>query len=61
VAILAIAAGHAVQILKRYYEDYAVLGDSRAAVISSIGHTGPVMVTAGLIAASGFASLATSR
>ena len=59
VAILAIAAGHAVQILKRYYEDYAVLGDSRAAVISSIGHTGPVMVTAGLIAASGFASLAT--
>jgi uncharacterized protein len=59
VAILAIAAGHAVQILKRYYEDYAVLGNSRAAVISSIGHTGPVMVTAGLIAASGFASLAT--
>jgi len=59
VAILAIAAGHAVQILKRYYEDYAVLGDSQAAVISSIGQTGPVMVTAGLIAASGFASLAT--
>lgn len=59
VAILAIAAGHAVQILKRYYEDYAVAGSSRAAVISSIEHTGPVMVTAGLIAASGFASLAT--
>src|SRR5262249_24340733 len=59
VAILAIAAGHAVQILKRYYEDYSVVGNSRAAVISSIGHTGAVMVTAGLIAASGFASLAT--
>ena len=26
VAILAIAAGHAVQILKRYYEEYAALG-----------------------------------
>src|SRR4029077_3642724 len=43
VAILAIAAGHAVQILKRYYEDYAVLGDSQAAVISSIGQTGSVV------------------
>jgi len=59
VAILAVAAGHAVQILKRYYEEYAVLGDSRAAVVSSVTHVGPVMVTAGLIAAAGFASLAT--
>ena len=59
VAILAVAAGHAVQILKRYYEEYAVLGDSRAAVVSSVAHVGPVMVTAGFIAAAGFASLAT--
>jgi uncharacterized protein len=59
VAILAVAAGHAVQILKRYYEEYAALGDSRAAVISSVARVGPVMVTAGVIAASGFASLAT--
>jgi hydrophobe/amphiphile efflux-3 (HAE3) family protein len=59
VAILAVAAGHAVQILKRYYEEYAILGDSRAAVVASIAHVGPVMVTAGLIAAAGFASLAT--
>src|SRR5262249_59441365 len=59
VAILAVAAGHAVQILKRYYEEYARLGDNRAAVVSSIAHVGPVMVTAGLIAAAGFASLAT--
>jgi predicted RND superfamily exporter protein len=58
VAILAVAAGHAVQILKRYYEEYAALGDSRAAVISSVTRVGPVMVTAGLIAAAGFASLA---
>src|SRR5262249_56144058 len=33
--------------------------DLRAAVVSSIAHVGPVMVTAGLIAAAGFASLAT--
>ncbi len=59
VAILAVAAGHAVQILKRYYEEYAILADSRAAVVSSVAHVGPVMVTAGLIAAAGFASLAT--
>lgn len=59
VAILAVAAGHAVQILKRYYEEYAVLGDSRAAVVSSVARVGPVMVTAGVIAAAGFASLAT--
>src|SRR5262249_28248483 len=59
VAILAVAAGHAVQILKRYYEEYAALGDNRAAIVSSIARVGPVMVTAGLIAAAGFASLAT--
>src|SRR4029453_19451200 len=35
------------------------LGDSRAAVVSSVAHVGPVMVTAGMIAAAGFASLAT--
>ncbi len=59
VAILAVAAGHAVQILKRYYEEYAACGDSRAAVASSVAHVGPVMVVAGSIAAAGFASLAT--
>jgi predicted RND superfamily exporter protein len=59
VAILAVAAGHAVQILKRYYEEYAQMGDNEAAVISSIVRVGPVMVTAGMIASAGFASLAT--
>ncbi|HUK61978.1 MAG TPA: MMPL family transporter, partial [Dongiaceae bacterium] len=59
VAILAVAAGHAVQILKRYYEDYAELGDNREAVVASIAHVGPVMVTAGIVASAGFASLAT--
>ncbi len=58
VLILAIAAGHAVQLLKRYYEEYGRVGDSREAVVRSIAAVGPVMVTAGLIAAAGFASLA---
>jgi hydrophobe/amphiphile efflux-3 (HAE3) family protein len=61
VAILAVAAGHAVQVLKRYYEEYAKRKDNRQAVISSIEKVGPVMVTAGLIASAGFASLATFR
>ncbi|HVO25558.1 MAG TPA: MMPL family transporter [Candidatus Margulisiibacteriota bacterium] len=57
VVILAVAAGHAVQILKRYYEEYAVVGDNEEAVIRSLTAVGPVMLTAGLIASAGFASL----
>jgi hydrophobe/amphiphile efflux-3 (HAE3) family protein len=57
VVILALAAGHAVQILKRYYEEFARLGDSEAAVIRSMTAVGPVMLTAGLIASAGFGSL----
>ncbi len=59
VVILAVAAGHAVQILKRYYEEFAIVGDSEQAVIRSITAVGPVMLTAGLIASAGFASLTT--
>jgi predicted RND superfamily exporter protein len=59
VVILAVAAGHAVQILKRYYEEYAVVGDSEEAVVRSVCAVGPVMLTAGLIASAGFASLMT--
>ncbi len=59
VLILAIAAGHAVQILKRYYEEYALCGDTEEAVVRSLVAVGPVMLTAGLIAAAGFASLTT--
>ncbi len=58
IAILAVAAGHAVQLLKRYYEDVARCGDPAAAVVSSMAEVGPVTVTAGMIAAAGFASLA---
>jgi hydrophobe/amphiphile efflux-3 (HAE3) family protein len=57
VVILAVAAGHAVQILKRYYEEYALVGDSQQAVIRAVTAVGPVMLTAGLIASAGFGSL----
>lgn len=59
VLILAIAAGHAVQILKRYYEEFARCGDTAEAVVRSLVAVGPVMLTAGLIAAAGFGSLTT--
>jgi len=59
ILVLAVAAGHAVQILKRYYEVLAEVGDNRTAVVVSLTRIGPVMATAGLIAAAGFASLAT--
>lgn len=66
VLILAVASGHAVQILKRYYEEFQRqraltpndLGvANRRAVIESLTHVGPVMLVAGVIAALGFLSL----
>ncbi|MEK6748413.1 MAG: MMPL family transporter [Pseudomonadota bacterium] len=64
VLVLAIAAGHAVQMLKRYYEEYRLLAhatdkraSSREAVVRSLTKVGPVMIVAGLVAALGFLSL----
>jgi predicted RND superfamily exporter protein/outer membrane lipoprotein-sorting protein len=66
ILILAVAAGHAVQLLKRYYEEYARLRQdgalspeqaNRLAVIHSMVGVGPVMLIAGSIAAIGFFSL----
>jgi len=67
ILILAIAAGHAVQILKRYYEEFSKLRDaqpdagamdlSREAIIRSMTKVGPVMIVAGMVAALGFFSL----
>jgi predicted RND superfamily exporter protein len=67
ILILAIAAGHAVQILKRYYEEYNILyqknssGDAKAlsheAVLKSLMKVGPVMIVACVVAAIGFFSL----
>lgn len=69
ILIMAVSTGHAVQILKRYYEEYARLATidasdlaaaSRAAVASSLCLIAPVMVIAGLIAAAAFFSLLVS-
>ncbi len=65
ILILAVAAGHAVQMLKRYYEAFDSIGASsvdakaasRAAVVESIVRVGPVMVAACTIAALSFMSL----
>lgn len=60
ILIVAIAAGHSIQILKRYYEELARNGgDNREAVIEATARIGPVMITAGLVAAASFASLIT--
>ena len=65
ILILAISAGHAVQLLKRYYEEYYRNLDggvtpreaNKLAVIESVVKTGPVMIVAGMVAALGFFSL----
>jgi uncharacterized protein len=59
ILILSVAAGHAVQILKRYYECWEELGNNREAVVAAFTRIGPVMLTAGVVAAAGFASLTT--
>jgi hypothetical protein len=72
ILIMAVAAGHSVQILKRYYEEYNRLQEqhpqgvssiqsSREAVINSMVKVGPAMITTGLIASISFLSLATSE
>jgi predicted RND superfamily exporter protein len=66
ILILAVAAGHAVQLLKRYYEEYELLRAAGTlspqdanveAVRRSVIGVGPVMVMAGGVAALGFFSL----
>jgi len=61
ILILAVAAGHAVQILKRFYEEYERSGDVDRAIADSLARVGPVMLAAGTIAALSFCSLATFR
>lgn len=58
ILIIAIAAGHSAQMLKRYIEEIDQLGDNRAAVIAATTAVGPVMIAAGAVAALGFAALA---
>ena len=57
VLLIAVAAGHSAQMLKRYIEEVERLGDNHAAVVSSTASMGPVMMAAGGVAALGFAAL----
>jgi uncharacterized protein len=67
ILILAIAAGHAVQLLKRYYEEYERLRAggmapkeaNLSATAASLKGVGPVMMIAGGVASLGFFSLVT--
>src|SRR5207253_994729 len=61
ILILAVAAGHAVQVLKRFYEEFDRTHDVEAAITESLARVGPVMIAAGTIAALSFCSLATFR
>jgi predicted RND superfamily exporter protein len=67
ILILAIAAGHAVQVLKRYYEEFSRLKEtspdndprelSQLAIVIALSRIGPVMIIACTVAALGFFSL----
>jgi predicted RND superfamily exporter protein len=65
ILVLAVASGHAIQILKRYYEEYSRLikggtapkEANELAVVESMVRVGPVMIVAGLIAVITFFSL----
>lgn len=59
ILILAVAAGHAVQVLKRFYEEYDRLGELEPAIVACLERVGPVMVAAGVVAALSFCSLVT--
>ena len=69
ILLLAIGAGHSVQILKRYYEEYSRVREARPelspvehnrlAVIEATVKVGVVMLAAGTIASLSFGSLAT--
>ena len=58
ILLIAVAAAHSAQMLKRYVEEVKRLDDNRAAVIASTVAIGPVMIAAGTTATLGFLSLA---
>lgn len=63
--IFAVAAGHSVQLLKRYYEELALLhaagmdgvAANHRAIVNSLVKVGPVLVAAGLVGVGSFFSL----
>lgn len=71
ILIMAITSGHAIQILKRYYEEYRRKAEgnshghslkvlSTEAIVDSLILVGPIMMVAGLIASVTFFSLMTA-
>ncbi len=56
--LVAVAAAHSAQMLKRYVEELTRTGDNAAAVVAATVAMGPVMIAAGATAALGFLSLA---
>jgi predicted RND superfamily exporter protein len=58
ILLIAVAAAHSAQMLKRYSEEVERLHDNAAAVVASTSAMAPVMIAAGATAALGFASLA---
>jgi len=61
ILILALAAGHAVQVLKRFYEELNDSRDVQTAIVDALRRVGPVMLAAGTVAAMSFCSLASFR
>src|SRR5581483_11281984 len=68
ILIVAMAAGHSVQILRRFYEEleYGIGmdlpdGAQKMAVVEATAKMAPVVLIAGLVAAASFASLVTFR
>lgn len=72
ILIMAVTAGHAIQILKRYYEEYRRLSEhnekgldkqaiNNAAIVESMVRVGPIMIIAGVIAIIVFLSLTVSN
>jgi len=59
ILILAVGAGHAVQLLKRYYEELQSGLRNLDSIVRSIENTGGVMIAAGSIAIASFLSLST--
>ena len=57
ILILAVGAGHAVQVLKRFYEELEHAPTQHAAIVACMDRIGPVMVGAGTVAMLSFFSL----
>lgn len=58
ILILAVAAGHAVQVLKRFYEELDTAPNQHAAIEACMAKIGPIMLAAGTVAMLSFFSLA---